>query len=209
MSLPSPYVRLVTSTEALPAPEKEYIRVFIVNSSDENPSTNVVASFAVHKRIARHCKLLESMLDELDLAQETGDEQHCGVEGAATIPDVDPFACATVFDFLELTVTRVPSMIARPLRAPIQEVVQPWESAFLLEKCLENRDPQKHQPLLDVMKVSDFLIVDSLRDLTCAFLASLVLQCSTEAEMLKLLGIARPLTSEDLEPLYDQFPFLK
>lgn len=196
------YHRLSSALDQLPTPERDYVRLTVVD--DDGITTSV---FAVHKRIARHCKLLDTILDELDLL---GDENgSCGVEGSASVPDVDPEACAAVFDYLELITTRVPTILPRPLRVPLREVVQQWEIDFLMRSCIDNNDNRRHDKLLEVMKVSDFLIVDPLRDLCCAFMASILLDCTGEAEVLHLLGLPRPPTSEDMEPLFDQFPFLQ
>lgn len=199
MSLP--YCKLRSSTDSLPNPSREYVRMFV---KDENGSQTV---FAVHKRIARQCKLLDAVLDELELME--ADPQSDAFEGSACIPDVDIEACQSAFDYLELTTTRVPSIISRPLRAPLQELVQPWEYDFLQERCLEKGNVAHHQKLLCVMQVSDFLMIDSLRDLCCAFLASIALHCRTEVELLTLLGLPRPASSDELELIYSQFPFLK
>lgn len=193
------YVRLRNRLDPLPSPEREYIRITV---SQDDANVEPVA-FAVHKRIARQCKLFDAILDELDLADDSS------TEGTATIPDVDPEACAAALKYLELASIRIPTMLVRPLRAPLSEIVQPWEMRFLTENCLEQGDERRHSNLLNVMKVSDFLIVDSLRDLCCAFLASIVLQCNSEAELLSLLGLPRAPSAEELAPLYDQFPFLR
>lgn len=186
--------------DPLPIPERDYVRLTITDEESV-----AVAVFAIHKRIARQCKLLDSILDELDLL----DDESGGVEGSASIPDVDPAACIAVFDYLELATTRIPTLIPRPLRVPIREVLQSWEMEFLLDKCVTNRDVKRHDKLLEVMKVSDFLIIDTLRDLCCAFLASILLDCSGEADVLSVLGLVRPPTSEEMDPLFDQFPFLQ
>jgi hypothetical protein len=195
------YLPLNSIQDPLPSPEKDFVRLSI---TDDDGAVSSV--FAVHKRIARHCKLLDSILDELDLLDD--ESGSCGVEGSASVPDVDPDACVAVFDYLNLITTRIPTLIPRPLRVPLREVLQPWENDFL-QRCIENRDTRRHEKLLEIMKVSDFLIVDPLRDLCCAFMASILLDCSGEAEVLNLLGLPRPPTSEEMEPLFDQFPFLQ
>ena len=63
-------------------------------------------------------------------------------------------------------------------------------------------------PLLMLMRAADFLGVDPLRDLTCALLASLVMDKS-EAELAELLDLDRPLTEAELEPMFVQHPFLR
>lgn len=200
-----PYFQLDSAD--LPLPDDSYIRLCIVATLDDWSDSSPVATFAVKKELARQCKMLEAMLDERDLAW-TSDQPEDSSD-SINLPGLNAAACLSTFEYLLHCTTKVPSVISRPLRAPLAEVIQPWEMNFLLTRCLENGDVTRHQQLLAVMSVSDFLMIEPLRDLTCAFLASIALQCEDENELTRVLGMDRPLNAKDMDALYTQFPFLR
>jgi hypothetical protein len=197
--LPIAFTRLRID-EDLPDPT-DYIRLIITRTSPG--SQEAIASFAVHKRIARHCRLLDAMLDSLDVSIDGESD----ASGGVSIPDVDPASCESVLTYLDIASNKIPTVLPRPLRAPLNELIQTWELDFLMSNCVDSEVvPQSR--IVGVMRVSDFLIIDSLRDLTCACLASTILSCSSEQEVLKLLGLPQSLTRDQLQPLLEQFPFL-
>ncbi|KAH9589189.1 hypothetical protein LSM04_003730 [Trypanosoma melophagium] len=229
--------------------------------NNEGDGSVVRRDFAVHMRGARLCRLLEKMLDAADLqigaSLSDTDDVKCmnkskkGKNVAEILPPVVlPHAtergCNALFFYLEMITTRMPTVLSKPLRAPLEELVQPWEMKFLLCNCMDkttshsiaqqisnvhaemkkgnddefdtsasyysvilNRAPQSLDLLLEVAMLSDFLLVESLRQLTCSFLASLALNASSESELLRLCGLQRALTEEELDPVYAQFPFLR
>ena len=124
-------------------------------------------------------------------------------------PDCTSKAVESVLSYLELTTIRIPSIISRPLKGPIEEVTQPWEVEFVRSHGLENGDFSAHAKLLEIMKVADFLVVDSLKDLCCAYVASTVLSCTTQDELMAKLGMARPATENELSEVYEMYPFLR
>jgi hypothetical protein len=132
-----------------------------------------------------------------------------------------------------------PSAIARPLVAALRHLVEPWEYAFVEEHAFaaatsplrrptllsmvlptvraggvaaerhpEHIPPHALLPLTQLMRIADFLLVEPLRDLCCAYLATLVLG-KTEAEVAELFRLERPLTEEELEPVFAKHPFLR
>lgn len=200
--------------------------------------------FALHVRGARFCRLLETMLDasEMKLAGQDGNNDAAAAPPSVVLPQATLRGCNALFAYLGLITSRVPSTISKPLRAPIEELVQPWEMRFLLEYCMDDataraifqqqtngrktsdvgtdaktnyydvilkRAPMSLNILLEVAMLSDFLLVESLRQLTCAFIASLSLNASSEEELLQLCGLERALTEEELCSVYAQFPFLR
>nr|CCC94437.1 conserved hypothetical protein [Trypanosoma congolense IL3000] len=221
------------------------------NSKERNPQRH---EFALHVRGARYCRLLETMLDTSDLQLDSprhngkGTAPDSGLSvsmSPVVLPQATEKGCLALFAYLELITKRVPSMLSKPLRAPLEELVQPWELEFLLHNCMyddvrscieratndnswekENKTPssdkrqahyvvilekapQSLDLLLEVAMLSDFLLIESLRQLTCAFIASLACNASSEEELLRLSGLERPMTEDELEPLYLQFPFLR
>lgn len=230
----------------------------LINSKEEAVQRH---EFALHVRGARYCRLLETMLDSSDLQVEplhydpkdpNMGRRPNGTEGnpanslpPVILPQATQKGCVALFTYLDLITKRVPSMLSKPLRAPLEELVQPWELEFLLYNCMGDdvrnaithidedgtadkrgraptndtrpsyystileKAPQSVDLLLEVALLSDFLLVEPLRQLTCAFIASLALNASSEEELLQLSGLQRPMTEDELEPLYYQFPFLR
>lgn len=209
--------------------------------------------FALHVRGARFCRLLESMLDAADQNVAAsgrgargnrtgqGDGDGGGALPNVVLPQATPQGCRALFAYLDMITSRVPSVLSKPLRVPLEELLQPWEMMFLLEHCMDEATtsaifrrlstekengadvndqasyysiildgaPRSLNILLEVAMLSDFLLVEPLRQLTCAFIASLALSTSSEADLLRLCGLERALTEEELNPVYAQFPFLR
>ncbi|RNF11376.1 hypothetical protein TraAM80_00993 [Trypanosoma rangeli] len=281
----------VSLSRTAPLPPGDYVRVIALCGSgyfsrDESPLLKTISAegswnsggrrqnstepleteperfdFALHVRGARHCRLLDTILDGYDLqmsavghdaATDVKENKVNGREKAAladlpsvVLPQATSKGCKMLFRYLDMITTRVPTTISKPLRAPLDELIQPWEMNFLLHDCMDdttsraiaqqfgdakgvgakgnkaagdtvmayhsaivNNAPGSLNLLLELAMISDFLIVEPLRQLTCAFLASLALGASSEAELLRLCGVSRPMKEEELEPLYAQFPFL-
>ncbi|EKF31340.1 hypothetical protein MOQ_004827 [Trypanosoma cruzi marinkellei] len=234
----------------------------IQNLTESEGKEPVRHDFALHLRGARNCRLLDTMLDAYDLhmgaidrdalddiaenkAERTGKDA-VGHLPPVVLPQATYKGCKALFLYLDMITTRVPTTISKPLRAPIEELLQPWEMNFLLKDCMDettsraisqqmnngkdgktksrksvgdtrtayysvivNNAPDSLNLITELAMLSDFLIVEPLRQLTCAFLASLALGASSEAELLRLCGLSRPLTEEELDPVYAQFPFLR
>lgn len=227
------YVKLAGEDE--PLPSIHYFRIVALHTD----ATGAVQrhDFALHKRAARFCHLLAPLLDASDMRCDTGTmPQHSSSSSSSSslppveLPQATGEGCECVFVYLEKIVTCVPTLISKPLKAPLEELTQPWELRFLLENCLGLRDisdmgrfttsasflrpllkkmPHGLDRLLEVAMLSDFLLIYSLRDLTCAFLASIGLSASSESEVLQICGLDKSLTEDDLENLYAQFPFMR
>lgn len=203
------------------------------------------AAFVLAHSVARLCKALTELLDDID-ADTT--PSPCYPEAGCTelvdmlpVFEVDSLGSAVeaLLEFLVLWLENgPPSILARPLAAPLQHLVAAWEWEFLQRRAFgpkpsrpstaaslvammpfvssrsDNRGPPMHlsppaiSPLMQLMRVADFLAVEPLRDLACAFLATLVMDHS-EVEVAQLLDMERPLTDEELEPMYQQHPFLR
>lgn len=191
-------VLIIGHQESLPG--REYVRM-----RTESPSEPSV-TFAVHHSLVRQCRLLDVALDEVDLR---GDSSEQVGDITAVIPDCSRDTADRIFEYLGQTAVRIPTILSRPLKAPIEELIQPWEREYLMASCLEGRDYSRHGPLLNIMRVAEFLIIDSLRDLCCAFLASLILKSASESDVLQVLGLPRPATQEELQPVLDLYPFLR
>ncbi|KAG5496071.1 hypothetical protein JKF63_02369 [Porcisia hertigi] len=206
-------------------PSGEYIRVVV--QSNEADRRAVRHDFALHNRGARLCRLLDSLLDSVDVDLRRMPDPIQGSIPPVVLPHATREGCECVFHYLGLIQTRVPTLISKPLRAPLEELVHEWEMKYLLEECfptgvaaeanssealcrtLSKIGPQSMDRILEVAMIADFLLIEPLRDLTCALLASLALTAGSEKELLRLCGLDRALTEEELEPLYTQLPFLR
>lgn len=163
--------------------------------------------FFVSDALARQCQLLTAVLDTASL-----DGPECEDAGDAlslAIPEADAASLTSVLTYLTLASIRVPSIIGRPLRAPLPELLQPWEWDYIKNHGLVEGDATKHQGLLKIMRLSEFLSIHSLRDLSCAFFASIVLSCASVDEVAKLFNKNNVLEDQakDAE-VFEQFPFL-
>lgn len=188
----------IGSSEALPS--REYIRIRTEGANGTS------SAFSVHVSLARQCRLLDAVLDNANLQNST--DVPSG-DISVAIPDSTSQAVESVLSYLELTTIRIPSIISRPLKGPIDEVTQPWEMDFVRAHGLDNGEFSAHGKLLDIMKVADFLVVDSLKDLCCAFIASTVLSCSTQEDLMQKLGMVRPASEAELSEVYEMYPFLR
>ncbi|CCW70515.1 unnamed protein product [Phytomonas sp. Hart1] len=208
-------------------PSVNYIR-FVAHSMNSE-GKGVRTDFAVHKRAARFCRLLDSILDVADLSSQTKPDLVSGPIPPVTLSQATREGCEIVFEYLDLVQTRMPTNISKPLRAPLEELIQPWEMSFLLGKCFGNvnveestefktstffktvlkKGPKSMNRILEIAMLSDFLLIEPLRNLTCAFLASLGLSAPNEDELLKFCGLDAQLSEEDLESVYLQLAFLR
>lgn len=93
----------------------------------------------------------------------------------------------------------MPSVLSKPLKAPLDELTQPWEMKYVLYTCLglsrQSTDYYKSSDIIvrsivkrgttsldriiEIAMLSDFFLIESLRDLICAFLAFVGLSIST------------------------------
>ncbi|CAJ1032164.1 hypothetical protein, conserved [Leishmania lindenbergi] len=205
-------------------PAGDYIRV-VAHCSDVNKKL-LHHNFALHTRGARLCRLLDSLLDSADVDLKHKMDPVQGLIPPVVLPHATREGCECVFRYLELIQTRVPTLLSKPLRAPLEELVYEWEMNYLLEHCflsgvtdetksaalcrtLAKKGPQAMDLVLEVAMLADFLLIEPLRDLTCALLASLALSAGSEKELLQLCGLDHALTEEELEPLYKQLCFLR
>ncbi|KPA84493.1 hypothetical protein ABB37_01044 [Leptomonas pyrrhocoris] len=205
-------------------PPGEYIRVV---AQSTGPDKKVVRhDFALHNRGARLCRLLDSLLDSVDVDLKRKADPVQGPIPPVVLPQATREGCECIFAYLDLIQTRVPTLLSKPLRAPLEELVYDWEMNYLLEQCLmgkaheskssialcrtlAKRGPSSMDRILEVAMLADFLLIEPLRDLTCGMLASLALTAGSEKELLQLCGLDHTLTEEELEPLYKQLPFLR
>lgn len=221
----APLFVYLTGGERERLPTGEYIRVVAQSSSpDKKP---VRHDFALHNRGARLCRLLDSLLDSVDVDLKRKADPVQGPIPPVVLPHATREGCECVFRYLDLIQTRVPTLLSKPLRAPLEELVFEWEMDYLLNDCfapgmgdeskssgalcrtLAKSGPQAMDLVLEVAMLADFLLIEPLRDLTCALLASLALTAGSEKELLHLCGLDHALTEEELEPLYKQLPFLR
>jgi len=63
-------------------------------------------------------------------------------------------------------------------------------------------------PLINLLRAADYLGINSLRDLTSAYLALKLLSTRDEAALAATLGLAKLPAEKELEDVYSRFPFL-
>jgi hypothetical protein len=160
------------------------------------------ALFAVPLGAARRCAVLTSLLDAADLRDDATDatdegglcvcQFSVGETTSQRLWDVCTYLCAAAR-------SGPPSTISRPLVAPIHSVVSEWEWNFI--RALAAPD------LCEVMRAADVLEIDSLVELSCARLASMLQDCRCDDDIGVMFRKPMP-TEADLERLVSQLPFL-
>jgi hypothetical protein len=159
--------------------------------------------------LARMCPLFRDLLESSDL-METGGEAAKVAMQASVMPldDITFNTMTKVLKYVEHFTTRIPTVIPKPLLAPLSSIVSSWEWHFLNTECLVDGNSKAHLDLILVMKAADFLCIDSLRELTCAMMAEMTIN-KTEEELMDLFGLDAPYTEEDFEPVYEKYPFMR
>lgn len=214
--------------ETTPLPGSGYIRVVgqSVNPLDRQRG-DIHCHYALRTIGARHCKLVEALLDAADLNVTKPTDSIRGPIPPLILPQATAKGCEKIFQFLKLLQYNVPSVIGRPLRSPLEDCIQSWELSYLTGLCFHDSGPRdvvtssdalrklldssahSMDLLLEVAMLSDFLLIEPLSDLVCAFIASVGLSANSEAELLRLWGRTTPLSEAQLQPVYQQLPFLK
>lgn len=216
-------VRLPTATTLLPG--KDFIRV-IAKHLVQATNQEVEHHYALPKSCARHCKLLVPLLDIAELDEKHQVDLLNGPITPVILPQSTVDGFEKVFNYLSNLLTCSPSMIARPLRNNLDESIQEWEISFLCSIFPKNKPhksngrfrslPKKTQLttesldlLLEIAMLGDFLMIEPLCDLCCAYLAEIGHGAHSAEELMELWGRDTPLTEEELEVVYLQLPFLR
>lgn len=169
---------------------------YIILESPADP--NIL--FAITTSAVRRCGVLRALLDVADLAEDSVAD---AVVPTFMVPDASKERLKDVCDYLcDAAKLGPPSPLPRPLLVPLQEMIAPWESAYL------QRIGKDASRICEIMRVADVLEVDSLLELTCAHLASLLQQCCGDAEVAALFKRPVP-TEEELEGLVTHLSFLQ
>lgn len=218
------YVHLDTSSTPLPG--KRYLR-FICKHMDHTAKCEVEDHYALDIRGARHCRLLDGLLDVVDFQLKDDSDPINGPLHPVYVPQATRKGFERVFTYLEHLQNKMPSTITAPLRNPIEECIQPWELAFVMSVCMDSppsptlttsaevvraimdNNGRSIDALAEVAMISDFLLIEPLSDLVCAFIASVGLSVRSEADLLRLCGRTAPLSEAELQCVYDQLPFLR
>eukprot|EP00760_Papus_ankaliazontas_P008420 PhM_4_TR13804/c0_g1_i1/m.70683/K03094/SKP1, CBF3D; S-phase kinase-associated protein 1 len=158
--------------------------------------------FIVHRNLMRASALVAKMLEDA-----CGDDNNDDIE----IPvGYDGAVVVCCLDFAEYHLEHPRRTLPKPLGAPLQDLVDPWDYTFFTTRLLEDGDTAKTLMLRKVMCASNFLIMDDLREFTCACLGSILAPMKTSAEVLAVFGVSKSdIKPEHYEALYQQYPYLR
>ena len=157
------------------------------------------AEFRVSRKAARLSTYLREAVGEEQLHErDDGDVTAGDVPSGSMaqdaiivpIPHVPADTLRHVVAYLEHYRTRVPRLIPRPLRKPIEDVVEKWDAALIFTDLVLDHDlgeDRDHEELVAVLMAAGFLGIDPLVDLASAALASII----------------RPKSVEDLRDMFD------
>lgn len=215
--------RLANATSLLPG--EDFIRV-VVKHLDQATTQEVEYHYALAKCCARHCELLVPLLDIAELDERNQLDLLTGPITPIILPQSTETGFEKVCSYLLNLLTTSPSVIGRPLRNNLEESIQKWELNFLCSIFPEKKPhrtsdrfhslPKKAQLttesldlLLEIAMLGDFLMIESLCDLCCAYLAEIGHGAHSEEDLMELWGRDTPLTEEELEAVYLQLPFLR
>ena len=130
-------------------------------------------------------------------------------EGVGTeIPiEVDTQTFKLIFEFIQFHNENPMNHIGKPLRKKFKDVVSQWDYEFCIEKLSPEGENLETSPLFKVLKASSSLLITPLKDLCCAFLASMIVGKS-DADVRSLLNITDSIEKDDEAKLLKEYPWL-
>jgi hypothetical protein len=153
--------------------------------------------FAVAKSTLSQSKIVAELIEDCD------DD---GTAITLSLVDFEAETMRMVMEYLDRHENDdEPSTIQRPLRGPLDTVVDDWDASYAATLVGHGT---RHQRLFDVMRAALFLVLPDLRDLCCAAAADMV-RDKTEGEILDVFGVSEPFSKQAEEALCEEFPWLR
>ena len=133
---------------------------------------------------------------------------HEGV-GVEIPVEVDSQTMALVFEYIQQhSDDENISAMSKPLRKKFKDVVSSWDYEFCTQKLLRDGDDIAHAMLFKVLKAASSLLIVRLKDLCCAFVASMVIG-KTDADVRSLFNVTEDITESDEKMLQEKYPWLR
>lgn len=124
-------------------------------------------------------------------------------EGKQTIipvPDTSAEALELVLEYMEYHVNHPAKPLERPLKCPIEDLVDKWDNEFLFRKL---HPENGHAALFEVMQAANFLNVSDLLDLTCGCVASMI-RGKTAEEIREMFKIEKDFAPGEEEKIKEE-----
>eukprot|EP00906_Rhabdomonas_costata_P016845 RCo024204 len=155
--------------------------------------------FVLSRRAIALSKLLNDLLSDV-----SEDESHTSVPLAY----VDAPTFELVADYLvHYVAPNKPVTIDKPLKAPLKELLPPWDREFVYTRLFKDDNEKEHEMLFKTLMASNFLGIDPLRDTCCAAIANM-LRGKTREQIMEVFNVKEPFTAEEERAIEQQYPWL-
>eukprot|EP01006_Ploeotia_vitrea_P006176 TRINITY_DN12462_c0_g1_i1.p1 TRINITY_DN12462_c0_g1~~TRINITY_DN12462_c0_g1_i1.p1 ORF type:complete len:203 (+),score=35.74 TRINITY_DN12462_c0_g1_i1:48-611(+) len=161
-------------------------------------TTSEGKEFVLSRDALKLSKILRDILED-----SPGDE-----ETVIPVNNVDAATLQCVAPYLERYATQEPNTIDKPLRAPLQELLNDWDKEYVYKTLFRDGDEKQHEPLFKTLLAGNFLGVEPLRDLCCAAIANM-LRGKTPEQIKEVFGVTEDFTPEEIKQVEKEYPFLK
>lgn len=136
----------------------DFSKYCVIQSQGKNASQ--IKQFKVSLEAAKMSLLFRDIL---------GDSE--GKENIIPVPDTSSETLELVLEYMEHYVNRPVKTLERPLKHPIENLVDKWDLEFLHNKLHIDKG---HASLFEVMQAANFLNINGLLDLTCGCVANMI-----------------------------------
>jgi S-phase kinase-associated protein 1 len=135
--------------------------LIVLQSCESRPT-----QFRINRRAARLSKVLSGLADDAPPEEEV----------VIPLPNVSDRVLALVVQYLTHHAERPPLPLPKPLSSDVSEHVSDWDKNYIRKLVDDFGDTgvEKYKNTIEVMLVADHLGIESLVDLACAVLASVM-----------------------------------
>lgn len=162
----------------------DFTKYCVLQSHGKNPQQN--KEFKVSLEAAKMSLLFRDILGDAE-----------GKENIIPVTDTSPETLALVLEYMEYHVDHPAKVLERPLKNPIEELIDEWDYDFLFRKL---KTENGHGPLFEVMQAANFLNINDLLDLTCGCVASMI-HGKTAEQIREMFKIENDFTKEEEEKI--------
>jgi S-phase kinase-associated protein 1 len=151
----------------------------------------------------RNAILLSKLLS--DLLQDVSDDDQRTV---VPLANVDATTFESVAEYLTYYIDPIkPTVIEKPLKAPLKDILTPWDKEYVYNKLFKGDNEKEHELLFKTLMAANFLGIESLRDLCCAAIANM-LRGKTPEQIMEVFNVKEPFTVEEERAIEQQYPWL-
>lgn len=144
--------------------------------------------------IARNVAMMSGVLKDLLEDKSEGEEIEI------PLANIDGKTLATIMMYVNYFVDNAPARIPKPMSEPIRSYLSEWEKKFLDNYLLCNGKETEHQVLINVLSAAHYLNIPSLISLSCASVADMMKNKTTE-QIRNLFHIENDFTPEEEEQI--------